>query len=367
MGGVGGGGTSGAMSLPYSSSDTSPNGQYTAWICSDLDALIDAGEAAATPYASETSPDPDTFMDATAATRTQKEMTDQFTLVEAIDEDGDVRGFIEQMVSEVDESDTFPSITTDVAAIHSAERTSISSAMTAALAAAETAVADTPIADMVTAYEARIKKQYLRSMARHASHMADIGAVNSTAFAFGMAAIEREMLDDVDFYDASLDLETYKQHVGLYIETFNSTFRAHLGGYITRKTTRDQAIMAGAAEMTNLYLNKIRFNHDATHLQTEINRIRHVAAVEEHQNQLDIDVKDSLWDLELHTFGANMLAAAGGAAVTPPKMSKASSAIGGAAAGAALGAGAASVIPGLGTAVGAGVGAAVGLIGGLFT
>jgi len=360
MGGVGGGGTSGAMSLPYSSSVISPNGQYTSWICDDLDGMINAAEAAATPYNGETTPDPDDLMDVTAATRTQYEVSDQFTLVEAIDVDGDIRGFIEEMVAEVDEADTFPSITTDVAAIHTAERTSISSAMTAALTAAATAVAATPIADMVTAYEARIKKQYLRGMARHASYMADIGAVNSTAFAFGMAAIERDMLDNVDFYDASLDLETYKQHISTYIQAFNSTFSAHLSGYMTRKSHRDQAIMYGTGEMTQLYMNKINANYNATHLQAEVNRIRHVAKVEEHQNQLDLDVKDSLWDFELHTFGANMLAAAGGAAVVPPQMSKMSSAIGGAMAGGALGS---VAMPGVGTIVGG----AVGLIAGIFS
>lgn len=352
--GASGGGTASSLTFPNATGTDTTTGMYRHWIVDDLDGMITAAKAADSPYYGETVPDPDTYMDGGATTRTQKEVTDQFSLVEGIDEDDDYRRFIEQSVAEVDESDTFPSITTDVESIHTSERTSISSALSAALTAAASAVEDSPIADLVVAYESRIKKQYLRAMSRHAAYMSDIGAVNSTAFGFGMAAIDRQMLEDIDGYASGLDMQTYQLYMNLYMQTFTETFRSHLSGDVRRKASRDLAVMQAASDMANLYMYKVSANHNVTSLQAEVNRTRYVAKSEEFRDQLSLEVHDTLWDFELYAYGGNMLATAGGAAMTPPNMSKSASTLSGALAGASVGA--------LLSPVGAGIGAIAGAI-----
>lgn len=358
-----GGGTSGSFVFPY---DTNV-GSSTYWykeMVQDVGTFIIAAQAANSPYYGETVPDPDTYMGTASAGMTQKEVSDLFTLVGAMVDTTDYAAFITSLVSQLAASFPTLTITTDVAAIHTAERSAIDSAMTAALAAAATAVAGSPVAALVTAFAARARSQYLKAMARHASSMADIGAVNSSAFVFGLASIDNELLNDTNLYHAGLDMEVYKQYFSIYMQTFGETFKSHIASYAAIKQMReghkDAFIMSGAGDLSRMYMGRINSNINMTQLQAEVNRIRYVAQSEKARDQLSIDVHDATWDFDLFTYGGNLLAAAGGAAMMPPKMSKAQSALGGAATGASVGA-AVGGIPG--AAVGGLIGGVAGLFG----
>ena len=94
----------------------------------------------------------------------------------------------------------------------------------------------------------------------------------------------------------------------------------------------------------------------------EAYRLGIVAQKEYFDEWIEFETAAVKWDLELYTYGGNMLAAIGGGHSgmgQPAKPSKAQSAIGGAMAGAAIGS---AVAPGVGTAAGA----IIGGIGGFF-
>ena len=80
------------------------------------------------------------------------------------------------------------------------------------------------------------------------------------------------------------------------------------------------------------------------------------------QLDMEMSVKNVLFDLEVYQYGANLLASISGAATRgQPETSMISAALGGVMSGAATGAAIGSVIPVLGTATGAAVGALLGL------
>lgn len=352
--GASGGGTGGQFVFPYAAPDAagSPTRWYTEMV-QDVGAMILAAQAAASPYNGESVPDPDTYM-GTSVTNTQKEINDHYTLLDAIDESSSYTTFMSDLVTEI--ASDFPAIdiASTVVSVHTAERTAVSPAMDAALTAAAAAIADTPISGLVTAFESRIQDQYLKAAARHVAMMADIGAVNSSAFVWGLSMVEVEFEKAVEEYSAKLDLEAFRDYMNLYMDTFKSTFHENVGNYAmltaNRNAKRDQMIISGASDLVRAYMWKHNANLDAAKLQTEANRIRYVAKAEEARDQLQIDVHDSLYDFELFAYGGNLLAAAGGAAQTPPHLSKMSSALSGAA---AVG-GIAAAIPGVGLPIVAG-------------
>jgi len=110
-----------------------------------------------------------------------------------------------------------------------------SSAMSAALASAKDAVDGAPIAAMVAAYRKRALTQHLRSINRLAGGMADINAVNSSAFIIGMALQEAEFTNNVNDFQAKIELQIHQQVLPLYVQTMQNTMgeyiRSHLAKY----------------------------------------------------------------------------------------------------------------------------------------
>jgi len=356
-----GGGTP-ALSFPFAAGAGNTTAMYSTWVVDKLAPLIQAGVDANSPYYNEAAniPDPDALMDDTNAKHSQGRMDATITDILAIDPETEYASFVAKAVAEAYTPGVFPSITDDVTNIHSAERGSVTSAVDAALAAASAAIADTPISNMVDAYEAKIKDEYLRGISRLASSLSDIDAVNSSAFVFGIALLNKELIRSVNDYTKSLELDAFKQYVNIYMSTFMQTFGGHLNGYLARNASKDTLILNGNREMSTLLANKISAEAAATNLQAELNRIRHVALTEKHRDGVALDAQDTLYDYQLYQYGANMLASSGGAAVLQPKMSPGQSMLGGASAGGGVG----MMVGGPeGAAIGAGVGGIIGLFG----
>ena len=365
----GGGGGGGVVVFPNDAGTDNATGVFREMTAGTLGVWEKIKTAQAlTPYDDETVPDPDDTMGSASAGLSQYELNAQRTRLAALDEDGDYRGFIEQAVAEADESDSFPavSIATDAVSIHTAtrtaitsmitsaataaaasalsvhssERTNVSSAMTSAIAAAIAVVNDDNIKEMTDAYEDRTKKQYLRAKTRLAAGMSDINAVNSSAFIFGMASIDRQWIEDVNNFDSQTTNDLYKTALGLFLDTFKTTFTAHIGtgsgGYIEafnnafsaqlreqgslkqlRSKSRDDMVMQASEGMARLQQFKVNSYQAYNALQIETNKIKHDADTQEMWNNLTLEVEAGKWDLDLFSYGANMLASASGASVTP--------------------------------------------------
>jgi hypothetical protein len=364
---VSGGGTASGSAFPNAAGGfANPSSAYRSWLVGyqvgtdQGDATVTSGNDVATilntilatssPYNSETTPSPDTLL-GSSGTGSQAVVTSFNTLPNDIDVDPDTMfdnadtktdfgEYATQAKTSADTSGMFPSISiaSDVVDIHTAERSAISSAISDAVTAASSAIDGAPFADMIDAYSIRIKKQYLAAMSRFVSGMADINAVNSSAFIFGVANIERQMLADVNAYAAGLDIDMFKSTLALYLDTFKQTFSEHMRNYFTlrqlRANSRDSMILQGVAGQVGLYdaflktrdglfKAKLESRFRSAELQHKLNMDTFSAQVAEHNRQMEIDVEDLLWDIKAFAYPFNYLGAAGGATNKQPGLSPA--------------------------------------------
>lgn len=320
---MGGGGSVGdSIAFPNATGWDNPTAVYSRWITHDshLKGMISDARTTASPYDGETAPDPDDYMDATATWHTQGRLNALTTVVDA-----------------------FAYSETDVESVHTSERSSIESMIDKALEVASDTLPSSILSDVREAYEKQVKRTFMQSVSRMAASMADINAVNSSAFIFGLSNLERQMMDDVDRFTAGQGIDIFRA----YVQAFIASFNMHMQTMVSQKAT------------------EIAANHDLAAIQTDANRLRHAADLQEHRYQMTLDAEEVLWDFKLYQYGANMLSAAGGAQIPPAEMSTAQGALSGALSGAGMGAKIGSAT-GIGTGLGAGIGAVTGLLGGLF-
>lgn len=98
------------------------------------------------------------------------------------------------------------------------------------------------------------------------------------------------------------------------------------------------AVNSGIAEMTKYDITTIDMNKAFTSLSLEFNRMRIVSNQEYLDRTLDLDIKHTLWDMNVYQYGTNVLSGIGaGGQIMPERISAGQSALGGALSGAALG------------------------------
>lgn len=122
------------------------------------------------------------------------------------------------------------------------------------------------------------------------AQLADIGAVHTSATAVGISLLN----------------DSFNKGVG--------KFRAEL--LSNRKLQRTQFILSSIDTICRMHMFKVQTRAQSAQLQSEINRLAIVAYGEQYSRDLDLEVKDSLWNISLFQYGANMLAAISGAALT---------------------------------------------------
>lgn len=151
---------------------------------------------------------------------------------------------------------------------------------------------------------------------RYNAHLRDICAVQSSAFAIGLAEIYKGRDRDVAKYTSEIKL-------------------SRKGQYIQGK-------------------------RDVAHYTIETDRMKIASKHDEEQRNTELDALDAGWKMDVLMKGGQLLGALGGGTHVPDKASKAQSAVAGALAGAAAGAYVGSVVPGVGTAAGAVAGGIIG-------
>lgn len=171
---------------------------------------------------------------------------------------------------------------------------------------------------------------------RFQAGMRDVNAVISSSFVVGQAVLEGFNTREVAEFDAKLRAQNYSEKNRYIMQSVQDNMR--MGELLLKsKDSYARALI-------------------------EAYRIKAVLKKEELTEQLDIDVKDYKWGLELYQFGGNILSSISGSAVsTKDGSSTSGSALGGALSGAAAGAIVGSeILPGWGTAIGAAGGAIAG-------
>jgi len=229
---------------------------------------------------------------------------------------------------------------------------SIALAISSAMQEATDLVADVNIDNMVTEYENESKPQHLRNVSRFAAGMADINAVQSSAFVIGMALMENQFSKEVSRFRAQIKAE-------LFSKTVMKAADATASAYINRYATRDGFIAQAVNMMHAIFAMYLNAHDEAMKVGVETERMSLVAEKEQKDRQLEIDVAFARWDADTLQFAGNFIAALSGGVMAPigQKPSTAQSALGGALSGAAAGAA-------TGNPILAGVGAVLGGIGG---
>ena len=259
---------------------------------------------------------------------------------------------------------------------------------------------DSEIANKVDAYEDDTLPSYQREVARFTGGMADINAVNCSAFMIGLSLLARRRVQDVNKFRADLKVEYEKESMNFIeniatlradIEKGKSNIYGNLLGlhariqkefientsdlasdidfkkadterrlrdaFEDRKVTfitkalvsmvemllnqtklRVMATSSAITEMMHYQLTTVDMSRALASLTTEFNRLKIVASQEYLDRTLDLDVKHTLWDMNIYQYGTNVLSGIGaGGQIMPEKMSAAQSALGGALSAASLG------------------------------
>lgn len=206
---------------------------------------------------------------------------------------------------------------------------------------AEEILSDADIQAAETAFDTRQQLPLLRSMNRFSGGMADINAVNSSAFIIGFSLMNLQHKQEVANFGNDLALNSYNNRISL--------------------------IFGEAANLANAQKFRIDSHRVAAHLLSEINRVRIVASREFDNTAKQWETLAVRWNLELWQYYANAIASIDGAAATPGRgeriesdQSSLGGAITGSIAGAQIGA---SVSP---TFKGVGIGGALGAAAGFF-
>uniref|UniRef100_A0A6M3J064 Uncharacterized protein n=1 Tax=viral metagenome TaxID=1070528 RepID=A0A6M3J064_9ZZZZ len=270
--------------------------------------------------------------------------------------------------------------------------TALSTIITNAIADAETAVNTTYIQNIVDGFEARANKRYNRAMNNFMGGMADIGAVNTSAFMMGLVAFESDKQDEINSFDAQITQGMYEKIVQLYITTYVESYNRYIAEYIqvslavlgeqskmylatfmsylseevrakiayltntaqyqttqlseeariintanelkTRllmqpAESRAQAIISGTGSMMNMLMAKSQTQLSSAQIQGEIDRMKIVALKDQADRDIELDVFDAEWDMSVYKHGAIVMSAPSGAGVLPGRPSTFQTVMGG--------------------------------------
>jgi len=192
-------------------------------------------------------------------------------------------------------------------------------------------VNETEITNAITAFRDKQDPNRRLAIASFSGGMADMNAVHSSQYILGLALIETEFEKGVD--------------------SFSSDIRIRL------KESKQQLILHGVQQLIAMLEVKVRAQLEIANMQFHVSEQTIITKSEEINRDLEINVKESLWDVSIHQHGGNLLASINGSAnPITNQPSTVQSMLGGAARGAA--AGGQFGLPG--AAIGAGVGALIG-------
>jgi len=146
-------------------------------------------------------------------------------------------------------------------------------------------------AEIVRQFDESQRPALMRAVGRFSAGMADIGAINSSAYIIGLALMENEHLRQIARVNADLALQ--------------------------EKQRKNNMVLQAVAMM----MQELQFRSDlervATSLNTEIRRITIVAHSEFLSRDLEIASKDASWNLEIWQYASNLLAAVQGGTSIP--------------------------------------------------
>lgn len=150
---------------------------------------------------------------------------------------------------------------------------------------------DTYITDAATAFEVTNKPGYLREVQNFTAGMSDINAVHNSAFIIGLAIMETQ-------FDAQKSM-------------FVANFK------MQREQLRANSILQVTTLMASAYQLRLSTLNQAAGMQLENARFVVAAKQNQYDKDLEIDVRDLLWDFDVLDRGGMVLGAINGAPAAP--------------------------------------------------
>jgi len=186
------------------------------------------------------------------------------------------------------------------------------------------------VQDEVDAYGESSMDTFNQGVNRFAGQMADVNAIMGSAFVIGISVLEAQRASDIRKFEADLKIRLYETGMRVYSQLYNSlltlrsetfrfltaqqfallqaTFQGHLQTHIqSRMQTYEHkaAFLNNAvANMTNSLLGKVKLDYASTSLKEQIGRLKIAAEGTQSDKDLQIAVRDSSWDLDVHRTGA---------------------------------------------------------------
>ena len=121
-----------------------------------------------------------------------------------------------------------------------------------AVQAATSAISDSVVSEMVTAFRNEALKTHLRSVGRFAAGMSDINAVNSSAFIWGMAAMESDHENVVAKFQAEVRLNIFNNAFNKFVEFLVSNIASYMQVYSTQMSTFTQGYGQNGQVVSNM-------------------------------------------------------------------------------------------------------------------
>ena len=161
--------------------------------------------------------------------------------------------------------DIDPDIAGDIMAAVLNARTAASQVISDAIMSSADAIDNDKVRAAVTNFRKRALTTHLRGINRFAGGMADINAVNGSAFIIGMALMEGEFTNKVSDFQANLEIELYRSALPLFVQAFQNTltasmslraeqFRNYIDVYKSSLTVSAQAYTTVLPNYINIYV-----------------------------------------------------------------------------------------------------------------
>jgi|GEM_PF-5920658 len=152
-------------------------------------------------------------------------------------------------------------------------------------------VTDADITETVNAFESRQRGAFARAATRLAAGMFDIGAVMTSQFHVAMSNLEADRQADLNDADKQMRLEAKNQKL--------------------------QAVMAVAQEYLQHQFGKMQAEQMAAAMQDSLGRLAIAAKQDEVGFDLEMLVKDRLWNLDLFPYANNVMSSIAGSSTVP--------------------------------------------------
>ena len=171
---------------------------------------------------------------------------------------------------------------------------------------------ESDVDEIVREFENESTPEFQSQLAQYSGAMADIGAVNSTAFIWGLGNLHAKRFRSVNKFRADLKTKNFEK--------------------------RTDFIANAKKMMIALMGEKLKMGGQWADMQLNIAKTKIVAKNDQVKFDAEYDVKNAMWEINLVERGLKAIGApGGGSAVIPNEESQASSAVAGGLSGAATG------------------------------